>query len=112
MASRKEPRDAVVEDLRALADDIKRLLEDPKKRKRKERKWAMLEGALVLGLTVAGRRAAMKAWSLLTGEEPPIRRPGPPPKGPEPPRRVETPAPTVETPSTETSTVISQPPST
>jgi len=113
MASRKEARDAVVDDLRALAEDIKRALEDPTKRKRKERAWAMLEGALVVGLTFAARRAAMKAWSLLTGEQPPVRRPGPPPKRPEATPRVETPAPSPEpsTPSAEAPTVIAQPPS-
>ena len=78
MPSRSEARDAVAEDLRSLAEDIRRALQDPKKRKRKERAWAMLEGALVLGLTFAARRLAMKAWSLLTGEQPPARRPGPP----------------------------------
>jgi hypothetical protein len=98
MPSRSEARDAVAEDLRSLAEDIRRALEDPKKRKRKERAWAMLEGALVLGLTFAARRLAMKAWSLLTGEQPPARRPGPPPKRPETPPSAEAPTVIAETP--------------
>jgi hypothetical protein len=108
MADRKEIRDALAEDLRALADDIRRALEDPKKRKRKERAWALLEGALVLGFTLAARQLAMKAWSLLTGERPPPRRPGPAPKRPETPPSASTPAPTPESsrPGTEAPTVI------
>ena len=98
MPSRSEARDAVAEDLRSLAEDIRRALQDPKKRKRKERAWAMLEGALVLGLTFAARRLAMKAWSLLTGEQPPARRPGPPPKRPETPPSAEAPTVIAETP--------------
>jgi hypothetical protein len=98
MPSRSEARDAVAEDLRSLAEDIRRAVEDPKKRKRKERAWAMLEGALVLGLTFAARRLAMKAWSLLTGEQPPARRPGPPPKRPETPPSAEAPTVIAETP--------------
>jgi hypothetical protein len=98
MPSRSEARDAVAEDLRSLAEDIRRALEDPKKRKRKERAWAMLEGALVLGLTFAARRLAMKAWSLLTGEQPPARRPGPPPKRPETPPSADAPTVIAETP--------------
>jgi hypothetical protein len=90
MASRKEARAALAEDLRALADDFKRLLEDPKKRKKKERMWGLLQGAIALGTTVAARRLAMKAWSFLTGEQPPVRRPGPPPKETEATRSSET----------------------
>jgi hypothetical protein len=110
MANRKEVRDALVDDLRALAEDIRRALEDPKKRKRKERAWAMLEGALVVGLTFAARRLAMKAWSLLTGEQPPVRR-GPPPKQPEAAPKAAAPAPSPEpsTPSAEAPTVIVEP---
>jgi hypothetical protein len=111
MANRREARDAVAEDLRSLAEDIRRALEDPKKRKRKERAWAMLEGALVLGLTFAARRLAVKAWSLLTGEQPPARRPGPPPKRPETPPSAATPAPSPEaSPSAEAPTVIAETP--
>ena len=112
MADRKDIRDAVAEDLRSLADDIMRALEDPKKRKRKERAWALLEGALVLGFTLAARQLAMKAWSLLTGERPPPRRPGPPPKRAETSRPAQSPPPTSEPPTggTEAPTVIAEPP--
>jgi|SRR5262245_3832664 len=112
MADRKEIRDAVAEDLRALADDIRRALEDPKKRKRKERAWALLEGALVLGFTLAARQLAMKAWSLLTGERPPPRKPGPPPPRAETSRPEQSPPPTSAPPTTgaEAPTIIAEPP--
>jgi hypothetical protein len=111
MANRKEVRDALAEDLRALADDIRRALEDPKKRKRKERTWALLEGALVLGFTLAARQLAMKAWRLLTGERPPPRKPGPPPK-PAETSPAESPPPPSEPPAagTEAPTIIAEPP--
>ena len=73
MASRKQAREAVAEDLRALADDLKALVEDPKKRARKERQWKALYGGLALVMTLAGRRAATKAWGVLTGEQPPAK---------------------------------------
>jgi hypothetical protein len=96
MANRKEPREALTEDLRAVAEDVRRFLEDPKKRERKERTWRMLEATLALGMSLAARQLAMKLWSLLTGEKPPTRRPGPAPKKPETPRPPETPSPTIE----------------
>ena len=112
MADRKDIRDALAEDLRALADDIRRALEDPKKRKRKERSWALLEGALVLGFTLAARQLAMKAWRLLTGERPPPRKPGPPPKTAETSPPAQSSPPTSEPPTTgtEAPTVIAEPP--
>jgi hypothetical protein len=71
-------RDAIAEDLRSLATDLKSLVEsattDPKKRRKKERQWRALYGALSVISTLAARRAATKAWAILTGERPPVRR--------------------------------------
>jgi hypothetical protein len=72
-------RDALAEDLRALATDLKSLLEsattDPKERQRKERRWRVLYTALGVVTTLAARRAATKAWAILTGEQPPAKGP-------------------------------------
>jgi hypothetical protein len=69
-------RDAVADDLRALATDLKSLVEsvttDPKERKRKERLWRGLYAVLGAVTTLVARRAAAKAWTVLTGEQPPI----------------------------------------
>ena len=74
-----EKRDAMAEDLRAVATDLKSLLEsattDPKERKRKERRWRVLYSALGVVTTLVARRAAAKAWAILTGEQPPTKRP-------------------------------------
>ncbi len=50
-------------------------------RKRKERRWGVLYGAIALVLTLAGRRVAARAWSILTGEQPPAKVTAPPPSG-------------------------------
>jgi hypothetical protein len=72
-------RDAVADDLRALATDLKSLLEsattDPKARNRKERRWRVLYGAFGIVTTLFARRAATKAWTILTGERPPAKGP-------------------------------------
>jgi hypothetical protein len=73
MADRKEVRQAIANDLRALADDLKTLVEDPDERKRKERRWRVLYGATALGFTVASRRLVTRAWEILTGEQPPTK---------------------------------------
>jgi hypothetical protein len=73
MANRKQAREAVAEDLRALADDLKAFLRDPKERARKERRWRVLYGVLALGFTMMGRRLATRAWAILTGEQPPTK---------------------------------------
>jgi hypothetical protein len=69
-------REAVAEDLRALATDLKSLIEsattDPKERKRKERLWQGLYAGMGIVTTLVARRAATKAWTVLTGEQPPI----------------------------------------
>ena len=68
-------RESIAEELRALATDLKSLVEtattDPKERARKERRWRVLYGALGVASTLAARRAAAKAWGILTGEAPP-----------------------------------------
>ena len=71
-------REALADDLRALATDLKSLLEsattDPKERNRKERRWRVLYGAFGVVTTLFARRAATKAWAVLTGEQPPTKR--------------------------------------
>jgi hypothetical protein len=73
-------RKAVAEDLRAIADDLKSLLEsattDPKARQRKERRWSALQGAVGLLTTLVARRVAIRIWGILTGEQAPVPRPG------------------------------------
>jgi hypothetical protein len=73
MAARKLVREAIAEDLRRLADDLMALLEDPKKRARKEQQWRLLYGAVTLGFTVLSQRLATRAWEILTGERPPTK---------------------------------------
>jgi hypothetical protein len=72
-----ERRDAVAENLRSLATDLKSLVEsattDPKERRRRERQWRALYGALSVLTALVARRAATKAWSILTGEQPPTK---------------------------------------
>jgi hypothetical protein len=72
-------REAVAADLRALADDLKSLLEsattDPKQRQRMERRWGALQGAVGVLTTLVTRRLAVKLWGILTGEEAPVRKP-------------------------------------
>jgi hypothetical protein len=71
-------RDAIAEDLRSLATDLKSLVDsattDPKARRKKERQWRALYGALSVVTALAARRAATKAWAILTGERPPPKR--------------------------------------
>jgi hypothetical protein len=71
--------DLVAEQLDELRQDLRdlwtALVVDPKKQARKERAWTILAGALGAAGTLAARRAATKAWSVLTGEQPPTARP-------------------------------------
>jgi hypothetical protein len=75
MADRRE---AIAENLRGLADDLKTLVEsattDPKERQRKERRWNALYGGIALVTTLASRRLAVKLWGILTGEEAPTAK--------------------------------------
>jgi hypothetical protein len=73
-------RDAAVEDLQAIAGDLKSLVEtltsDPKEQARKERNWKLLYGGLSAGFALVARRLATKSWGVLTGERPPAKKPG------------------------------------
>jgi len=75
MATKTE---ALREELSQLRDDVKGLVvvivEDPKRRARKEWTWRLLYGALSAGFTIAGRRLAARIWWVLTGRTPPARR--------------------------------------
>ena len=70
-------REAIAADLRALADDLKSLLEsvttDPKERQRKERRWSALQGGIAVLTTMVARRLATRVWGILTGEQAPMR---------------------------------------
>jgi hypothetical protein len=74
MADRKDVLEALTDDARGLAGDLKALLENPKERRRKERLYAALYGGLTFAFTLVGRRLAAKAWSILTGEQAPRKR--------------------------------------
>jgi hypothetical protein len=97
-------REAVAEDLRALADDLKSLLEsattDPKARQWKERRWSALEGVIGVLTTLVARRLAMRLWGILTGEQAPVARPPA-----QPPARREERQPEAETISSSSSSV-------
>ena len=70
-------RDAIAEDLRSLAADLKSLVDsattDPKERRKRERQWRALYGALSILTALAARQAATRAWAILTGEQPPAK---------------------------------------
>jgi hypothetical protein len=78
MADRRE---AIADDLRSLATDLKSLIDDattdPKERRRKELRWMALYSVSGILASLAARQVATKAWGILTGERPPVK--GPPP---------------------------------
>ena len=78
--------DVLGEQLEELTQDLRdvwrTLTADPKKQARKERAWGILTAVLGAVATMAARRAAAKAWRVLTGEQPPIGRPAPPQPAP------------------------------
>lgn len=89
-----DKRNALSDNLDALASDLKSLFEtivhDPKEQARKERRWRVLYTVTGAVFTLAARRLAMKAWSLLTGEEPPTKKQAQrPPKARDPERAAE-----------------------
>jgi len=71
-------RDVVVEQLDQLRTDLgalwSALTKDPKKEARKERTWTILMGVLGAAAAMGSRRAATRAWSVLTGEKPPAQQ--------------------------------------
>jgi hypothetical protein len=105
-------RKAVAEDLHALADNLKSLYEsvttDPKERRRKQLQFAALQAALGVLTTVVARQFVLKAWGILTGEQPPRRPPTERVKRPE--RRTEPASqPAVAVPPDPLTQVMSQP---
>jgi hypothetical protein len=72
-------KSAVVhERLGEVAQDLKDLwvavASDPKKQARKARAWSVISGILGAVATMIARRWAARAWSILTGEQPPAAR--------------------------------------
>jgi hypothetical protein len=104
-------RQAVAEDLRALADDLKSLYEsattDPKERRRKELQWRALQASLGVLMTVVGRKLVVKLWGILTGEQVPRRPPTERVRQPE--HRTATMSHPPETPPDPLTQVMSQP---
>ena len=74
-----DKRGALNENVNMLASDLKALgetlLRDPKQQAKKERRWRALYTITGVVFTIAARRLAIRAWSILTGEQPPTRRP-------------------------------------
>ena len=89
-----EKREAIADNLRALAEDLKSLVEtattDPKERQRKERYWSALYGAFGLVSTLVARKAATKVWGILTGETAPAKGAAAPKRTPTPSSQSET----------------------
>lgn len=71
--------DLVAQQLHELAADLEGLwiaaTHDPKKDARRERVWTLFSGALSAVAALAARRAMVKIWPILTGEEPLVARP-------------------------------------
>jgi hypothetical protein len=82
-----DKREAVLEELQELRQDLKDLLviltTDQKELERKLRNWRILHAVTGAVFMVVARRIATKGWGVLTGEVPPnqipsdARRPGP-----------------------------------
>jgi hypothetical protein len=68
-------RDVVAEQLDELKTDLQALwvalTKDPKKEARKERAWTLFAGVLGAVAALGARKAAARAWGVLTGEAPP-----------------------------------------
>jgi hypothetical protein len=73
--------EVMAEQLHELAADLEGLwiaaTHDPKKEARRERVWTVFSGALAAIAALGARRAVIKLWPILTGEEPPVARPQP-----------------------------------
>ena len=76
--------DVLLSNLEELQQDLldlwRTLTRDPAKEARKERAWTILAGVFTAVGAIAARKAAAKAWGILTGEAPPTSR-RPPPSG-------------------------------
>ena len=72
--------DVVTEQLDELRTDLQNLwvalTRDPKAEARKERAWMIFAGALGAVAAMGARRVAAKVYGVLTGEMPPVGRPG------------------------------------
>jgi hypothetical protein len=90
MADKKE---ALSDELTALADDLKSLFEtlvrDPKEQAKKERRWRILYGVTGAVFTIGARQVAARAWRILTGEMPPTKRGAPQQPRQQPPKNAE-----------------------
>jgi hypothetical protein len=47
---------------------------DEKAERRKRLAWGVVQGSIGAVFTLAARRLGAKAWGVLTGEQPPVRR--------------------------------------
>ena len=75
-------REVVTEQLEELRTDLDALwvalTHDPKKEARKERAWTIFAGIFGAVAGMAARKAALRAWDILTGEQPPLPKAGHP----------------------------------
>src|SRR5215212_4609050 len=85
--------DVLMTNLEELQQDLREvwqtLTRDPAKEARKERAWTILAGVFTAVGAIAARRAAAKAWGILTGEAAPMAKRVPAPSGGGPSSRSE-----------------------
>jgi hypothetical protein len=76
-------RDVLLSNLEELQQDLndlwRALTRDPAKEARKERAWTILAGVFTAVGAIAARKAAAKAWGILTGEAVPTAKQAPAP---------------------------------
>ena len=72
MASTSDVRRAIAALGEAITEQASTLGRDPRREARMRRRWSALQGLLGIALTLAARRAALRAWNVLTGEAPPV----------------------------------------
>ena len=56
----------------AITEQAWALGRSPRQAARMQRRWNALQGLLGIAFTLAARRAALRAWNVLTGEAPPV----------------------------------------
>jgi hypothetical protein len=75
--------DVLLSNLEELQQDLhdlwRALTRDPAKEARKERAWTILAGVFTAVGAIAARKAAAKAWGILTGEAAPVAKQPPAP---------------------------------